>query len=252
MTRLQERLAALREPWSRSYAVRRRALLWRLGRLAAPDPAVPTEYLGTDYGGWAVPRDVIRPGWVCYCAGAGIDISFDLALAQRFGCEVVTLDPTDESADHVARAAAGEPKLRFEQVAVWSSDGELRMYRAADPAHQTLSADDLQRTDRATTVAARSLPSLMRELGHERIDLLKLDVEGAEYELLDLVAGGQLGVSVLCVEMHPTRGIAPAVRAFRALLAAGFRLVDRRGGDFSFYRPSASASAARCAGRAAS
>jgi FkbM family methyltransferase len=233
VTRLGQRVAALRKPWSRSYAVRRRALLWRLGRVAAPDPAFPTEYLGTDYGGWAVPTDVIRPGWVCYCAGAGIDISFDLALAQRFGCEVVTLDPTEESREVVARAA--EPRIRFEQVAVWSSDGDLRMYRAADPTHQTLSADDLQRTDRSTSVPARSLPSLMRELGHERIDLLKLDIEGAEYEVLDTVQ--DLGVSVLCVEMHPTRGTRPAVQAFRALQAAGFRLVDRRGGDFSFYRP---------------
>jgi FkbM family methyltransferase len=217
--------------------VRRRALLWRLGRLAAPDPAWPTEYLGTGYGGWAVPRGVIGADWVCYCAGAGIDISFDLALAQRFGCQVVTLDPTDEARENAARAAAGEPRLRFEQVAVWSSDGELRMYHAADPSHRTLSADNLQRAETWTTVPARSLPSLMRELGHERIDLLKLDVEGAEYELLDQVASGALGVSVLCVEMHPTRGTGPAVEAFRALLAAGFRLVDRRGGDFTFYRP---------------
>jgi FkbM family methyltransferase len=228
------RLGTLRQPWLLRYAVRRRALLWRLGRVAVPDPARPTEYLGTEYGGWAVPRDVIRPGWVCYCAGAGIDVSFDLELVRRFGCEVLTLDPTDESREHVARAADGEPRLRFEQVAVWSSDGELRMHRAADPAHQTLSADNLQHTDRTTTVPARSLPSLMREHGHERIDLLKLDVEGAEYELLPLVASGELGVSVLCVEMHPTRGIAPAVQAFRALQSAGFRLVDRRGGDFTF------------------
>jgi FkbM family methyltransferase len=235
MSRLGQRLATLREPWSLAYAVRRRRMLWRLGRLARPDGAVPTEFLGTEYGGWAIPRDVIGPAWVCYCAGAGIDISFDLALARRFGCEVLTLDPTEESREHVARAAAGEPRLRFQQVAVWSSDGDLRMYRAADPAHRTLSADNLQRTDRTTTVPARSLASLMREHGHDRIDLLKLDVEGAEYELLPLIASGRLGVSVLCVEMHPTRGVAPAADAFRDLLSAGFRLVDRRGGDFTFY-----------------
>jgi FkbM family methyltransferase len=235
--RARQRLATLRKPWALRYAVRRRLLLWRLGRVCACDPAWPAEYLGTEYGGWAVPRGVIEPGWVCYCAGAGIDISFDVELVRRFGCEVLTLDPTDEAREVFARVAGGEPRLRFEQVAVWSSDGELRMFRAADPSHQTLSADNLQRTDRTVTVPARSLPSLMRAHGHERIDLLKLDVEGAEYELLPLVASGALGVSVLCVEMHPTRGIGPAVSAFRSLRAAGFRLVDRRGGDFTFYRP---------------
>jgi len=226
------RLRTLREPWRRRYALRRRLLLWTLGRVLPPAAGLPTERLGTGYGGWTVPAGVIDASWVCYCAGAGIDVSFDRALVERFGCTVVTIDPTDESRAHVAPF----PELRFHQAALWSRDGELAMYRAADPTHQTLSADDLQATGRAVTVSARSLASLRAELGHDRVDLLKLDVEGAEWELLPGLEAESPGLSVVCVEVHPTRGLRTAVRAFRALAAAGFRLAARDGADFTFTR----------------
>jgi FkbM family methyltransferase len=228
------RIRTLREPWRRRYAVRRRVLLWRLRRAAPLERGVALERLGSAYGGWTIPRGAVGPESVCFCAGAGIDVSFDVALAERLGCRVVTIDPTQEAAEHFARVAGHVARARFVPVAAWSADGELEMFTAADPTHRTLSSDDLQATGRSVTVPCRTLPSLMRELGHARVDLLKLDVEGAEYELLDQV--DELGVSVLCVEMHPTRGVRAGERAFRALHAAGFRLVAETDGDFTFRR----------------
>jgi hypothetical protein len=35
---------------------------------------------GSDYGGWWVPTADVKPDVVAYCAGAGEDITFDLAL----------------------------------------------------------------------------------------------------------------------------------------------------------------------------
>ena len=50
--------------------------------------------LGTDYGGWWVPRDLLGPESVCFCAGVGTDVSFDVALIETFGCTVLGIDPT--------------------------------------------------------------------------------------------------------------------------------------------------------------
>jgi FkbM family methyltransferase len=220
------RLTTVRTPWQRAYALRRRAMLASL-TLVAPVRSRPgLERLGTDYGGWTVPVDLIAPGWTCLCAGAGIDVSFDLALAERFGATVITVDPTDESREHVARADP-ERRLRFVPAALWREDGELEMFVAADPAHRTLSSDDLQRTGRSVRVPARSLASF------GDVDLLKLDIEGAEYDVLPLIGPE---VRVLCVEMHPTRGVSAALDAFRALKAGGFDLVARHGADFTFVR----------------
>jgi FkbM family methyltransferase len=203
-----------------------------LAALAVGTPVHPRpdlERLGSDYGGWTVPTDLIEPGWRCLCAGAGIDVTFDLALAERFGATVITVDPTDESRDHVARADAAR-RLEFVPAALWREDGELEMYIAADPAHRTLSSDDLQRTGHSVRVPARSLASF------GPVDLVKLDIEGAEYDVLPLV---DHQVRVLCVEMHPTRGVSAALGAFRALCDAGFELVARHGADFTFVRGAA-------------
>ena len=42
--------------------------------------------LGTSYGGWIVPTDMINKDAICYCAGAGEDISFDCILAEQYDC----------------------------------------------------------------------------------------------------------------------------------------------------------------------
>jgi FkbM family methyltransferase len=220
------RLTTLRTPWQRAYAVRRRAMLAALTLTARVQPRPGLERLGTDYGGWTVPVDLIAGDWTCLCAGAGIDVSFDLALAERFGATVITVDPTEESRDHVARADP-DGRLRFVSAALWREDGELEMFVAADPAHRTLSSDDLQRTGRSVRVPARGLA------GFGPLDLVKLDIEGAEYDVLPTLGAE---VRVLCVELHPTRGVRTAVRAVRALHAAGFALVARRGADFTFVR----------------
>ena len=226
MNRAAQRLDTLRTPWKLAYALRRRAMLAALAA-AAPVRSQPgLERLGTDYGGWTVPAGQIGPGWTCLCAGAGIDVTFDLELAGR-GATVITVDPTDESRDHVARVDP-DGRLRFVHAALWSRDGELELFVAADPAHRALSSDDLQRTGRSVRLPARGLA------GFGPVDLLKLDIEGAEYDVLPTVGPE---VRVLCVEMHPTRGLRAAVRAFRRLRASGFELVARHGADYTFVRP---------------
>ena len=226
MQRAAQRLETLRTPWKLAYALRRRAMLAALARAAPLRPRDDLERLGTGYGGWTVPAGLIDSGWTCLCAGAGIDVSFDLELVERFGATVVTVDPTDQSREHVAHVDPGG-RLRFVHAALWRQDGELEMFVAADPTHRTLSSDDLQRTGRSVRVPARGLD------GFGKVDLIKLDIEGAEYDVLPHVGAD---VRVLCVEMHPTRGLRAAVRAFRTLRAAGFELVARHGADFTFVR----------------
>src|SRR5262245_22754337 len=55
----------------------RRAALGPLVRVQ-PDPTLVR--LGSAGCGWWVPADVVVPGAVAYCAGAGEDITFDLEL----------------------------------------------------------------------------------------------------------------------------------------------------------------------------
>lgn len=186
--------------------------------------------IGSDYGGWTVPEALIEPEWICYCAGVGDDISFDLGLIDRFGCEVFALDPTPAAARHVAGQRIADPRFHFLPVGLWSEDRMLDFYAPAE-GDSNYSAVNLQRTRQKIEAPVKSLTTLMAELGHERLDLLKLDIEGAEYEALGPVLEGRVRPAVLLVEFHRTGSLAPVKSTVTRLRSQGYRPVARRGYD---------------------
>jgi FkbM family methyltransferase len=172
-----------------------------------------TVYLGSSYGGWPVPVALLNRGSVAYSIGAGGDVSFDVELIRRTGCVVHSFDPAPE-----ARKTAEQqtnPNFFFHNVAIWSHSGELEMFRAANPAHMALSAVNLQQTKSSVVVPCRTIESVRTELGHERIDLLKLTMDGAEYEFVPHLDLSSWHTKVLIVNLQHNR----PPRQARALVA---------------------------------
>jgi hypothetical protein len=74
----------------------------------------------------------------------------------------------------------------------------------------------------------RTLPSLMRELGDERIDLLKLDLEGAEYDVVPRLDLAALGVKIFSIQLHHTGTVGQARELVANLARAGYLPIARR------------------------
>lgn len=224
---------------------------------------------GTRYGGWWCGASLLRPGQTAMCAGAGEDVSFDVALNARLGMRVICVDPTPRAVAHVAglvaAAAAGRAcaieagpetydlagfdEERFEMVpfALWREDGTLRLYAPEDPTHVSHSALNLQRTSQFIEVPARRVVTLLRERGVGELALFKLDIEGAEYEVLDdLLVSGVRPAQVLVEfdELHSPlspMAFARVGRRIRALRGAGYSLVEAEQCNFVFLRLGAAA-----------
>jgi FkbM family methyltransferase len=177
------------------------------------------------YGGYVLPGSLLGPDSVCYLAGTGEDISFDLGVVARFGCTVYAMDPVPRAAEHVAAAAAHEPRVIFKPVALWSSDKVLTLHAPREPGYVSQSAVNLYDTPSDFTVPARSINSLMHELGHDHIDLLKLSVEGSEYEILDHVISDRVDARIICVEYAQPAPVPRAIESVKALEQAGYVLV---------------------------
>jgi FkbM family methyltransferase len=201
-------------------AARRRSFGWLAGVHAGRRRDLIR--LGSRYGGWWVPAGVLRRGTIAYCAGAGEDITFDLELLRR-GCRVRTIDPTPRAIEHVASLGIRDDAFRFAPVAVWSRTETVRLYAPRDPSHVSHSVLNLQQTEGYIDVPAESLVDLMSRFGDRRIDLLKLDVEGAEYEVLRTLAEPDLVPHVICVEFDQPQPIRRARSAIRDLRALGYR-----------------------------
>jgi len=218
-------------------AIRRRVFEWRLGRLRIePGPAIVE--LGTAYGGWKIPVDAVSEGQICYCIGSGGDISFDLELIRRYGAVVRAVDPVAEYGTAALETAGGEPRFSFRQAAVTVTDGPIRMQTHHESDSQSLSAAGLYDTNDWVEVDGRTIPSLMREFGDDHIDLLKVDVEGIEYDLVPTLDLAGLGVRVFSIQLHHTGTVRDALGLIHGLERQGFRLVAQRPSvKLTFARP---------------
>jgi FkbM family methyltransferase len=219
----------------RSYLDRRRVLR-RLGLVRRADMAM----LGSSYGGYPVPTSLLDDRSICYLAGTGEDISFDLALIERFGCDVYAFDPVPRAAAYVAKAAAAEPRHHFMPVGLWSRDTTLSFHAPPQPGFVSHSATNLKDTEAVFEAPVRSVASVMQELGHGRLDLFKISAEGAEFEILDHILTAGIDARVLCVEFAQPASLERVLEYCRRLQAAGYQLVGAgqwRQWKLTFARP---------------
>ncbi len=183
--------------------------------------------LGSNYGFWVVP-DTFTTSSACYLAGVGEDITFDLGLIGRFGCTVHAFDPVPASREYASAAAAHEPRFVFHPVGLWSEDAHLGFHAPAVEGHVSHSATDLHGTGVAFKADVRSVKSLMLELGHEELDLLKLSVEGAEYEIVRGTLDAGIDASVICIEYAQPAPAGAAEGTHDLLERAGYHVVAAR------------------------
>ena len=79
----------------------------------------------------------------------------------------------------------------------------------------------------------------MNELGHERIDLLKLDIEGAEYETLGQAILDEVEFDILCVEFDQPYPFRKTLSFIRKLKKNGLDPVALDGWNVTFIRRTA-------------
>lgn len=178
-----------------------------------------------EYGGWIVPGDLIEPGWICYSVGAGGETSFDMELIERYGIRVRSVEPVEEYVQLAIEHAEGDERLTVHRAAITTSDGPLRMQLTHDPNSQSVSPAGLYDTHSYIELPGRTLPSLMAELGDTRIDLLKLDIEGGEYEVIPTLDLNALGVKIFATQMHHTGTVREARRLVAGLAEQGYEPV---------------------------
>jgi FkbM family methyltransferase len=193
------------------------------------------------HGEWYVCPDDLGPDTVVYSMGVGRDVSFDLSVIGSFGAEVFAFDPTPEAVRWV-RSQSLPTRLHVVELGVAGFDGAASFHAPSDPKNPSFGFEGPSRGRGGTvTCEVRRLSTLMAMLGHREIGLLKLDVEGAEYEVIADLLSQRVPVNQLLVEFHHRKpGIGPKKthEAVRSLRAHGFELfhVSPSGQEFAFRR----------------
>jgi FkbM family methyltransferase len=208
-------------------SVRRRWFARQLARVAI-NPRDDLIHLGTDYGGWVVPADLIEPDWLCYSVGIGADVSFDLELMARYGVRVRAFDPFDVFCRQAEERAPADSRFSVHAFALSGQDGPLEMFGRQDEESGSVSAANLFGASTSFIRPGRSLASLMDELGDDEVQLLKLDIEGSEYEVLPAIDLRAAGVRVVLLELHHNDSVTRARHLLARLRAEGYVPVHRK------------------------
>ena len=201
---------------------------------------MPTVRLGDPGGRWTIAERGLGPDTVVYACGVGTDISFECDLMARHGVTVHAFDPPPKALEWAAGQAFPE-RFHLHPYGVADYDGTARF---APPRKLKFASFSMVRgggVGEAVEAPVRRLSSLRAELDLPPPDVLKLDIEGAEYAVLrDLLAGELRPAQVLVEFHHRWREVGPGRtrEAIAALRQAGYRVaaVSPNGMEFTFVR----------------
>jgi FkbM family methyltransferase len=217
-------------------------------------------HLGTPYGGWTFVDDGYLRNSVIISAGLGEDASFDVEFATRFDAKVIVVDPTPRAIVHFRKIAArlgehaaapysndgNQPveaydlgalnagSLQLVPRALWNEEKKLRFYSPPNPKHVSHSVINYQNDYRNDTqfieVDSMTVAGLLKYLSITDFCLIKLDIEGAEVEVLldmmkDRIFPKQVLVEYDELNVRSGKSKGRVESAHRALLGNGYHLV---------------------------
>lgn len=218
-------------------AIARRILRPPLHR---PEVNLPHQVLGTEYGGWPLLVDETPSNALIYSFGIGEDISFDLAAIERFGCTIHAFDPTPRSGAWIERQALPS-SFHFHLIGLGGTEGELEFFAPEKDEHVSYSAQPAPKSDLSRKIVApvKRLSQLIDELGTGAPDVLKMDIEGFEYDVIEDILASPVRPHQWLIEFHHRMyGIAneTTMDAVEMLKQAGYRLfyVSDSGHEYGF------------------
>lgn len=164
----------------------------------------PHVWYGNSYGGFFVNPDLLHPDAIVYSFGIGQDTSFDDAIIQKHNCHVHGYDPTPKSIEWIAQRSDLSPKFHFHPFGL---DKETRITHFNLPKnkeHVSGSIINHQNVDENNMVEVqmKSLIDIVSENNHSYIDVLKMDIEGSEYCVIDSILNSSIEIRQILLEIH--------------------------------------------------
>lgn len=115
-------------------------------------------------------------------------------IVARYDPYVYVFEPVPEFFEHLVKEFAANPKAQMCNYGLSDGDSVSQMFLAGDSSTSYI-AGEMQ-----ATVQLRDIQTVVQELGITRIDLIKINIEGAEYKLLRRMLA--TGLASICQDIQ--------------------------------------------------
>ena len=197
-----------------------------------PDLKIKTKisksWLGVQSAGFFVHLPELNTESIVYSFGIGEDITFDRHLIEKTGAKVFAFDPTPKSIQWLSGQNLPQG-FKAMPIGISSETGTMKFHLPKNANHVSGSLESMTYVDDSNTVEVevKTLSDIMKDLGHQRIDLLKLDIEGSEYAVMDQILDQNIDITQIVVEVHEryiSNGKVLTAKMIEKLLAKGYQL----------------------------
>ena len=91
-------------------------------------------------------------------------------------------------------------KFSYENIGLWDKKKSLKFYKQSNPNYVSQSLITNMFSDKYDIIKVDTIKSIMKKNKHTKIDLLKLDIEGAEIKVLNQMLNDNIKPKYLCIE----------------------------------------------------
>ena len=163
---------------------------------------------GSEYGGFYLPSNFVKESGIVYSFGIGEDLSFSEDVIEKGGYTVYAFDPTPKAVKYIkSHKLFSNTKFHFMEYGLSNLNGEEKFYMPNRDEYVSASIIDHSGVDneKAIYVKMKTIRTIMKEMGHKKIDILKMDIEGAEFKVVKDIMNPKLepvDCRLICMETH--------------------------------------------------
>ncbi len=185
---------------------------------------INSEWFGSSYGGFYLYELNLNENSIIYSFGLGEDITFDLAVIEKFRCKVFGFDPTPKSLAFLKTHQ--EKNLIIRSIGISKLEGSQTFYLPKNSNYVSGSLKKTKNLKSEINVLFDTFENIVQSNNHTSIDILKMDIEGTEFDIIPEIVCSKIPVKQLLIEFHPRffwNGYYKLYKVVKLLRANGYK-----------------------------
>ena len=183
------------------YEKKRNSILNKIKRIS-----VPVEIVGSEYGGYYINTEYFNSDdhYSVLSFGVGEDLSFDEEMVTKHNAEVFAFDPTPKSYKYVKKHILYQNSMFH--FLPYGLSNETKKQHFYLPKNQSYVSGSIHKQSAVSNdwieVEMLSFMDIIKKINISHIDLLKMDIEGSEFDVIQQILNSKIKIPLICLEVH--------------------------------------------------